>query len=93
MTPEGKIVADIKALVSRHGGQVRKCEWAGRRGAPDLFVMLNGAHSWIEVKTPRGRVTALQNLEHEIMRNCGGCRVAVCRSVAEAADFLGVPRD
>lgn len=33
------------------GGEVRKVQWIGRRGAPDRVVFLNGAH-FIELKRP-----------------------------------------
>lgn len=55
---EAYLVARVKAL----GGEVRKVQWSGRRGAPDRLVMLplrgrfgrNGTRCtlWIEVKSP-----------------------------------------
>ena len=34
MTPEGEIQAYLKKRVEALGGQFRKMEWTGRRGAP-----------------------------------------------------------
>ena len=58
---EKYLVAKVKAL----GGEVRKVEWVGRRGAPDRLVMLPAkmlhpfpvldrpsATIWIELKNP-----------------------------------------
>lgn len=52
MTPEAKVVQRIKALVKSYGGEVRKVEWSGRRGAPDLLVLMPGRHFFLEVKAP-----------------------------------------
>lgn len=87
MTPEGKIVHDIRMWVKKAGGDSRKCEWASRRGAPDLFIMLNGEHYWLEVKSPTGTVSALQEKEIDIMRR-NGCRVEVVRSLEDARGVL-----
>ena len=84
MTPEGRIVQGIREAVAGMGGVARKCEWSGRSGAPDLLVMVDGLHLWIEVKQPGARPTMLQVREHTIMRRYGGCTVAVAHSVAEA---------
>lgn len=84
MTPETRLANDIKRHITAMGGTWRKCEWAGRRGAPDLLIMLRGRHFWLELKAPEGRVAPLQEREHEIMRSVGGCAVYVVRSLAEA---------
>lgn len=83
MTPEGKVVAIIRKRIKSAGGLVRKCEWSGVRGAPDLFVMLNGHHCWIEAKAETGRVAPHQAREHERMRHAG-CQVHIVRGEAEA---------
>lgn len=76
MTPEGKLVAYIKRVVIAAGGQVRKCEWAGHAGAPDLFIMINGDHFWVECKAPGKRPRIVQ--EREIMTmKAAGCHVFV----------------
>lgn len=83
MTPEGKVVAAIRKRVKAMGGQVRKCSWEGHAGAPDLLVMVQGAHFWIECKAPGEKPRLVQNREIAIMRQVGGCSVYVCDS-AEA---------
>ena len=91
MTPEGKIVQDIRKWIKSIGGQVRKCSWEGRRGAPDLLIMINGHHHWLEVKSAKGELTLLQRAEIGLMRQ-NGCSVDVVRSLDDAkvalSDYL-----
>jgi hypothetical protein len=90
MTPESKIACAIKRWVKAEGGLCRKCSWEGRRGAPDLFIMLNGRHCWLEIKTAVGELTALQKQEIAIMKQYG-CHVAVVRSLEDAQRELRIP--
>lgn len=87
MTPEGKIVQDIRRWIKSIGGQVRKCSWEGRRGAPDLLIMINGHHHWLEVKSAKGELTLLQRAEIGLMRQ-NGCSVDVVRSLDDARAAL-----
>ena len=91
MTPEGKIVQDIRKWIKSIGGQVRKCSWEGRRGAPDLLIMINGHHHWLEVKSAKGELTLLQRAEIGLMKQ-HGCSVDVVRSLDDAkvalSDYL-----
>lgn len=87
MTPEGKISQDIRKWIRSIGGQVRKCSWEGRRGAPDLLIMINGHHHWLEVKSATGELTLLQRAEIGLMRQ-NGCSVDVVRSLEDAKAAL-----
>lgn len=87
MTPEGKIAAAIRGRIKAMGGQVRKCSWEARAGAPDLLIMIRGSHFWIECKAPREKPRPVQNREIAIMRQVGGCSVYICDS-AEAFDCI-----
>lgn len=59
---ESQIEAYLVKRVKELGGEVRKVEWGGRRGAPDRLVMLplrgrygqNGTRCtlWVELKSP-----------------------------------------
>lgn len=84
MTPEGKVVAHVKKLTKTYGGECRKVEWSGRRGAPDLLIMLPGFHFFVEVKAPGQTPRPEQLREHERMRK-GGFRVYVvdCKQQAD----------
>lgn len=82
---EAYLVARVKAL----GGEVRKVQWIGRRGAPDRLVMLpredrfGGLPSrtwWVELKAPAVEPEGYQVREHERMRRMGQ-RVVVIDSL------------
>ncbi len=89
MTPEGKVVADIKAAMKELGCAVRKCQWVGHVGAPDLFIMVpttvakdTGHHFWVEVKAPGEKPKPHQAREHKAMEQAG-CRVYVHDNAAD----------
>lgn len=79
------LVKRVKAL----GGEIRKVQWIGRRGAPDRFVMLPApaAGAWVELKRPGGRAEAHQLREHERLRRYGQV-VLVLDSVAAVDRWL-----
>lgn len=74
--------ADIERYLVRRakavGGEVRKVQWVGRRGAPDRLVMrphgaekYDGGAVWVELKKPGEKADPHQAREHERMRRCG----------------------
>ncbi len=73
MTPEGKVVADIKKAVKELGGETRKMVWVGRAGAPDLCILFPAIHEHIlvEVKAPGQKPKPHQLREHERLRAAG----------------------
>ena len=89
-TIEKHLVARVKAL----GGEVRKVQWIGRRGAPDRVVMLPRADTtwvnsaiWVELKAPGVKAEAYQLREHERMRAMGQ-RVVVIDSIEGVEELL-----
>ena len=88
---ERHLVERVKAL----GGEVRKVQWIGRRGAPDRLVMLpKGAYVdddhcvlWVELKPPGGKPEPHQLREHERMRRMGQ-RVVVIDSIEGVEELL-----
>jgi hypothetical protein len=88
---ERHLVKHVKEL----GGEVRKVQWIGRRGAPDRLVMLPGnAHgwrypvtAWVELKAPGVKPEPHQLREHERMRKMGQ-RVAVIDSIEGVEELL-----
>lgn len=89
---EAYLVKRVKAL----GGEVRKVQWIGRRGAPDRLVMLPTSphrHAWaagaiwVELKAPGEEPEKHQVREHERMR-CMGQRVVVIDSIAAVEELL-----
>jgi hypothetical protein len=66
---ESKIEKALVRRVREARGEVRKVQWVGRRGAPDRLVMLPGRNPvLVELKAPKGRLSKLQEREHEILR-------------------------
>lgn len=93
---EDYLVNRVKAM----GGEVRKVQWIGRRGAPDRLVMLPGggvrglsqetqrpSTIWVELKAPGKKPTSLQLREHDRMREMGQ-RVVVIDSLKGVEDLL-----
>lgn len=62
----------VKAL----GGSTRALSWLGRAHAPDVLVLLSGAHALVETKRPGEMARAGQLREHARLR-AAGFRVAV----------------
>ena len=92
---EKHLVKRVKEL----GGEVRKVQWIGRRGAPDRLVMLpwqawagRGAMNtaltiWVELKATGVKPEAHQLREHERMRKMGQ-RVVVIDSIEGVEELL-----
>lgn len=90
---EAYLVKRVKAL----GGEVRKVQWIGRRGAPDRLVMLPDGWTgrqwvpqttWVELKAPGVKPEAYQLREHARMRAMGQ-RVEVIDSIEGVERLLG----
>lgn len=91
---EKYLVARVKAL----GGEVRKVQWVGRRGAPDRLVMrpaVQGAAGsyyapesiWVELKATGKVAEPHQIREHNRMRKMGQ-RVEVVDSFQRVDEVL-----
>lgn len=91
---EQYLVDRVKEL----GGEVRKVQWIGRKGAPDRLVMLpdcydgtvvtlGGATIWIELKAPGEKAKPHQLREHDRMRKMGQ-RVEVIDSIEGVDEVL-----
>jgi hypothetical protein len=72
----------IKELRTR-GMFVRKIESPGYAGMPDLFIAYGGRSLWLELKTDTGRLSELQKVTIEDMRQ-QGCEVAVAYGLEQA---------
>ena len=88
---ENYLVKRVREL----GGECRKVQWIGRRGAPDRLVMLPSLLNtksgwstavWVELKAPGKKAEPHQVREHARMRRMGQ-RVEVLDSI-EAVDRL-----
>ncbi len=89
---EKHLVKRVKEL----GGEVRKVQWVGRRGAPDRLVMLPFEARrfksadftiWVELKATGIKPEAHQLREHGRMRAMGQ-RVVVIDSIEGVEELL-----
>ena len=68
---EAALVKRVKLL----GGEIRKVQWIGRRGAPDRYVLFPaGSHRsnvWVELKAPGKKPDPHQEREHAVLRRAG----------------------
>lgn len=70
---ERYLVQQVKAC----GGEVRKVQFIGRRGAPDRIVMLPFKTVWVELKAPGQKPEPHQEREHHRMRKMGQAVVVI----------------
>ena len=87
---ERDIERHLVERVQQLGGEVRKVQWIGRRGAPDRLVMLptpSRCTCWVELKAPGGKVKPHQAREHERMRAMGQ-RVVVIDGIDGVEELL-----
>jgi hypothetical protein len=68
---EKHIQGDCEDWAEERGIFVRRVLWNGRRAAPDDIVISNGRHIWVEFKDLDGKLSKLQEIEHERMRAAG----------------------
>lgn len=97
-TREADIEAYLKRKAETLGGEVRKVQWGGRRGAPDRVLMMpyawqierNHRHNtvWVELKAPGIAPEPHQLREHARMRAVGQ-RVEVIDSFEGVDELLG----
>lgn len=90
---EQYLVKRVKAM----GGEVRKVQWIGRRGAPDRLVMLPtrcgevfnylAKTIWVELKAP-GKVAEPHQLREHVRMQGMGQRVEVIDSLAGVEGLL-----
>jgi len=70
---ERDVEREFCRVIQLLGGEQRKLEWVGRRGAPDRIVLLEGGVvAFAELKRPKGgRVSPLQQRELDMLNRLG----------------------
>ena len=82
-TIEAALVKRVKDI----GGMAEKFTSPNKRSVPDrLITMPNGHIVFVEVKSPKGKLTPLQEKDHAIRRGYG-CDVRVINSMEQAHAF------
>ena len=84
---ESQIERHLVKRVKELGGEVRKVQWIGRRGAPDRLAMQPGRTLWVELKAPGEKAKPHQVREHERMRKMGQ-RVEIVDSCERVDEVL-----
>jgi hypothetical protein len=97
---ESQIEDHLVKRVKELGGEVRKVQWIGRKGAPDRLVMLPAMTDfsapvvyhypraiWVELKAPGEKAKPHQHREHERMRAMGQ-RVVVIGTIEQVEELL-----
>ena len=76
-------------LCQNQGWLCEKFESPGKRGVPDRIVIAGPCCHvfFVELKTPTGRLSPLQRIDHE-RRKSRGCKVYIIRSKYEARDLI-----
>lgn len=87
MARESKIEQEVLKYVKQKGGQHRKVQWVGRRGAPDRLILISGRHFLVEFKAPGEKPRPDQVREHDILERIGGLQIYTIDSV-EAGRYL-----
>lgn len=93
---ESEVEKHLVKRVKELGGEVRKVQWIGRKGAPDRLVMLpvRGGWAqllpttlWVELKAPGEKAKPHQVREHVRMQKMGQ-RVEVIDSIEGVEELL-----
>ena len=80
---ESVIEAHLVQRAKQLGGDARKVQWLGRRGAPDRLVMLPAQGRalprtiWVELKAPGEKAKPHQSREHARMQALGQTVVVI----------------
>jgi VRR-NUC domain. len=85
---ESKVESHLIKQVKLHGGETRKCQWLGRRGAPDRYVLWPKRADWVELKKPKTpHAEDHQKREHVRLRAAGQL-VFLLTSIAEVDQYI-----
>ena len=80
VVPHGVVMAIPNAAVRRRGGRAGNAVPGLTKGAPDLLLTVAGRAYFLEVKTPRGKVSDDQRHVHQCLQ-VAGAGTAVVNSV------------
>lgn len=92
-TPEGKVKAQVRAVLEQHGAWffMPSQSGFGRRGIPDFIVCYKGHFLAIETKSKHSshKVTPLQKKELEAIKHAHGTALVVNEdNISDVLDFI-----
>ena len=89
---ESRIEDYFVRQVELAGGDTRKVEWIGRRGAPDRLVLWPGRINWVELKKPlTPQAQDYQKREHDRLRAAGQV-VLVLATIEQIDEYIEARR-
>ena len=88
-TSESDLTRKVKAAIKRKWPKSKVWKFNDRftSGILDFLILINGAYTWIELKTETGELTKLQEWEIQSIKECGG-EAEIARSVREAIQII-----
>ena len=87
-TPEGKVKAKVKALLKKYNCYYFMPVPYGHAGTPDFIACMNGSFIGIETKAGNNKTTKLQDIEHQLITQAGGCVYIVNEDSIPALETL-----
>jgi len=88
MTPEGKVVKKVRDYLNSIGFITINIMSANPSGLPDMIAISpEGDHIYFEIKAPGGRVSPVQKIIHQKLKD-QGCTVYVVYSLDEVKTVL-----
>jgi len=86
---ESKIQGDILHVLAVRGAYTVKIVTASKAGVPDILCCYRGSFIAFEVKGPKGKTSALQDINIKNIKKAGGLAYVV-RSVSEVVTVLNI---
>jgi hypothetical protein len=71
MPVESQIQSAVIAFAREHGWLVRRLQYTGRVGAPDVVAFRDGVVRLVEFKRPGGKLSPGQASEHKLLAQHG----------------------
>ena len=68
---ENKVEKYLDSEVTKLGGLTRKWVSPGRDGVPDRICIIDSTVWFVEIKTVDGKLTSIQEREHDRLRTAG----------------------
>jgi Holliday junction resolvase len=92
MTPERKVKAKVSKLLKERGAYhfYPVASMYGSAGIPDIIACYQGKFIGIECKAGKGKTTALQEHNLQLIRDAGGISLVVYEDLTELIAVLDV---
>jgi len=85
---EQDIQRRLTKAIEKQGGWCCKTITCNKSGVPDILAVIDGRFIALEVKTPTGRTSPIQEYQIKKIQEAGGTAI-VARSVEDFLEILG----